>query len=138
MSKTTKAHGVVRDPGTIFVSWNPKIEGTTENKTGKNWIIVVKNTSTDEEYSISVNPKNGKHYIHDLQPNTYFTIQLCKLDEQGDKEVFINFGTLLTYKSSISNTADTTATWSTDKDSLLKLTGCLWDALGSSHGKSNV
>ena len=135
MANKFKNRLVVRDPGTIFVCW----ETPTDTHNNKKWLLIVSNISTGEELTYEVEPESEKHYIHSLQPDTYYSIIIAEHNSSKNRFFkLIDFGTIRTLKSQISNTPATEDKWKTNIESLQKLTGDKWAGINSSNGHYDV
>ncbi len=126
---------VVRDPGTIFICWEQPIDIHNNKK----WLLIASNISTGEKITQEVQPESGKHYLHSLQPDTYYSIIIAEHNSSKNKFYkLIDFGTIHTLKSQISESSDPDEKWRTDLESLQRLTGTDWIGISSCNGHYNV
>ncbi len=127
-----KLNAVVRDPGTVFICWET-IQDLPANTA---CFLEVNNITTGEVESYPVNIESGKHYLHSLNPDTYYHITIRACTQSGTKlEILLDFGNIHTFNNNISTQSSNNEEWKTDRESLLKLTGNNWEERKSSDGR---
>lgn len=127
---TTRA--VVRDPGTVFISWDIE-EFTADNG---EYLLIVRNISSGGEDISGIDYNTGRYYIHSLAPDTYYAIIIALYEPVSRKMTqLLDFGVVHTFRSSISSISDPDRHWATDRETLLRISGTECEGAGSSYDR---
>ena len=132
MNNNQNKQAVVRDPGTVFLYW----DSASASMSTTECLLLVRNLSSGREEKFALDYQAGKYYLHTLLPDSYYALTIAQYYEKtGELQQILDFGVVHTFKNSISNLSDPDPRWSTDSETLLRLTGTELEGITSSNGK---
>ncbi len=89
-SNNNNIRAIVRDPGTIFISW----EKSMHPESYRSWKLIAEDLTNGQKIAAELDPGAGKHYLHSLTPDTSYNLKIIASPLNGISYIVVDYGTL--------------------------------------------